>query len=72
VFVENPGEFDPRAYLKPAKEAMRKICAQRFTEFGAVGMASKIDAIHTSVMAKHYTAGALDPKIGKAASVAAE
>jgi fructose-bisphosphate aldolase class II len=72
VFAENPGEFDPRAYLKPAKEAMRKICAQRFTEFGAVGMASKIDAIHTSVMAKHYTAGALDPKIGKAASVAAE
>jgi fructose-bisphosphate aldolase class II len=72
VLAENPAEFDPRAYLKPAKEAMRKICAQRFTEFGAVGMASKINALHTSVMAKHYTAGDLDPKIGAKPSVAAE
>ena len=27
-----PGEFDPRSYLKPAKEAMRKVCVQRFEE----------------------------------------
>ena len=67
LFAEKPGEFDPRAYLKPAKEAMRKICAQRFTEFGAVGMASKIDALHTSVMAKRYLTGELDPRIGAAA-----
>ena len=72
VLADTPGEFDPRAYLKPAKEAMRKVCAQRFVEFGAPGMASKITAIHTSVMAKRYTAGELEPKIGKTASVAAE
>jgi fructose-bisphosphate aldolase class II len=72
VFAEKPGEFDPRAYLKPAKEAMRKICAQRFTEFGAVGMASKIEAQHTSLMAKRYLTGELNPKIGQTASVAAE
>ena len=72
VMAENPAEFDPRAYLKPAKEAMRKICVQRFIEFNAPGMASKIEAVHTSKMAKHYLTGALDPKIGKTASVAAE
>lgn len=70
LMFEKPGEFDPRAYLKPAKEAMRKICAQRFTEFGAVGMASKIDALHTSAMAKRYLTGELDPKIGAAARAA--
>src|ERR1700749_2724281 len=52
VMHEKPGEFDPRAYLKPAKEAMRKVCAQRFTEFGAAGQASSIRVKHTSVMAK--------------------
>jgi fructose-bisphosphate aldolase class II len=72
VLAETPAEFDPRAYLKPAKEAMRKICAQRFIEFNAPGMASKIEAIHTSKMAKHYLTGSLDPKVGKTASVAAE
>jgi len=64
VFAEKPGEFDPRAYLKPAKEAMREICKQRFVEFGAAGQASKIKAKHTSVMAKAYAAGQLAPKIG--------
>src|SRR5881394_3604228 len=26
VFAENPGEFDPRKYLKPAMDAMRAVC----------------------------------------------
>ena len=64
VMHEKPSEFDPRAYLKPAKEAMRKVCAQRFIEFGAAGQASTIRVKHTSVMAKLYTSGALDPKLG--------
>ena len=34
VLTENPGEFDPRKYLKPAMEAMTKLCKQRFEEFG--------------------------------------
>jgi len=64
VFCDKPHEFDPRAYLKPAKEAMRGICKERFVEFGAAGQASKIKVKHTSVMAKAYAAGELDPKIG--------
>ncbi len=63
VFMEKPGEFDPRGYLKPAKEAMRKICIQRFQEFGAEGYAGKIKPLSTAAMAKRYVSGELDPKI---------
>ena len=72
VFAEKPGEFDPRAYLKPAKEAMRAVCKQRFIEFGAAGRASTIRAVHTAAMAKRYAAGELDPKIKGAVGAAAE
>jgi len=72
VLAEKPAEFDPRAYLKPAKDAMRRVVKQRFEEFGAAGMASKIRPIHTSIMAKKYASGALEPKIGAAARQAAE
>src|ERR1700687_2666123 len=33
ILTENPGEFDPRKYLKPAMEAMRAVCRQRIEEF---------------------------------------
>jgi len=60
VFAEKPGEFDPRAYLKPAKEAMRKVCKQRFQEFGCEGWASKIKVAPLSAMATKYAKGELD------------
>jgi len=41
IFAQNPDEFDPRKYLKPAMEAMQKICRQRFAEFGAEGYAGQ-------------------------------
>ena len=71
VLAEKPGEFDPRAYLKPAKEAMRKVCIQRFQEFGCEGMASRIKPLSTAQMAKRYATGELDHHFGsklKAAS----
>ncbi|OYX36397.1 MAG: fructose-1,6-bisphosphate aldolase [Caulobacterales bacterium 32-69-10] len=71
VFAEKPGEFDPRSYLKPAKEAMRKVCIQRFQEFGAEGWAGKIKPLSTAAMAKRYAAGELAPKFG-ADKIAAE
>ena len=64
VMVEKPGEFDPRSYLKPAKEAMRAVCVQRFEEFGTAGQAHKIKPIPMSEMAKRYAKGELAPKIG--------
>ncbi len=45
VLTENPSEFDPRKYLKPAMEAMTKLCKQRFEEFGTAGKGSKIRPI---------------------------
>ena len=45
VLAEKPGEFDPRKYLKPAMEAMTKLCKQRFEEFGTAGQACKIKRV---------------------------
>ena len=42
VLTENPAEFDPRAYLKPARAAMKQVCIDRMTAFGQAGNASKI------------------------------
>jgi fructose-bisphosphate aldolase class II len=64
VFAESPSEFDPRKYLKPAMDAMRAVCKQRFEEFGTAGQAAKIKPLPMSAMAKRYAAGELTPKIG--------
>jgi fructose-bisphosphate aldolase, class II len=61
IFAEHPGEFDPRKYLKPAMEAMTKLCQQRLEEFGTAGHASKIKPLPLSNMAKRYSKGELDP-----------
>ncbi len=39
--AENPGEFDPRHFLKAAVAAARGICKARFEAFGSAGQASK-------------------------------
>jgi fructose-bisphosphate aldolase class II len=62
VFAENPSEFDPRKYLKPASEAMSKLVSERLEQFGTAGNASKIKVIPTGEMAKRYASGELDPK----------
>ncbi|MGB6009062.1 class II fructose-bisphosphate aldolase [Castellaniella sp.] len=57
--AENPGKFDPREYLKPAREAAKKVCLARYEQFGTAGNASKIKAIPLSDMAARYAAGEL-------------
>ncbi len=37
VFAEQPSAFDPRAYLKPARAAMKDVCVARMTAFGQAG-----------------------------------
>ena len=39
VLAERPEEFDPRAYLKPAREAMKQVCIDRMVAFGQAGHA---------------------------------
>jgi fructose-bisphosphate aldolase class II len=66
IAMENPGEFDPRKFLKPAMDAMRDLCRDRLERFGAAGNASKIKVIAMDEMAKRYAAGKLDPQIATA------
>ena len=42
VLTENPAEFDPRAYLKPARAAMKKVCVDRMVAFGQAGNAADL------------------------------
>src|SRR4051812_48894687 len=56
VFAESPEKFDPRDYLKPARDAMKKVCMARMTAFGQAGQASKIKPVTTREFAKVYSA----------------
>ncbi len=56
---ENPGKFDPRDYLKPAREAAKTICVARYTAFGCAGQAAKIKPMALEKMAERYRAGQL-------------
>ncbi len=42
VLVESPEKFDPRDFMKPAREAMKQVCIARMTSFGQAGNASKV------------------------------
>ena len=55
VLAEGPEKFDPRDYLKPAREAMKKVCVARMTAFGQAGNAGKIKPVSTREFAKFYT-----------------
>ena len=57
---ENKSHFDPRDYLKPARAAAKKICIERYQQFGSAGQASKIKPIGMSVMAEKYARGELN------------
>ena len=56
---QNPSKFDPRDYLKPAREAAMEVCKARFQSFGCEGMAAKIKPIPLEKMAERYKAGEL-------------
>jgi len=63
VAKEQPKEFDLRKFMKPAMEAMKQVCKDRFEAFGSAGNASKIKPIPLAEMAKRYESGELDPKV---------
>ncbi len=54
VFMETPEKFDPRDYMKPARDAMKKVVAQRMTQFGQAGHAADYKPIPLSEMAARY------------------
>jgi len=56
---ENPDKFDAREWLKPAREAARQICKQRYIEFGCEGQSGKIKPTPLPMMAAKYQQGLL-------------
>jgi fructose-bisphosphate aldolase class II len=54
VLTESPEKFDPRDYLKPAREAMKKVCIARMTSFGQAGWGSKIKLVSIDKFASYY------------------
>ena len=54
VFGEMPDKFDPRDYLGPAREAMKKVCVERMVAFGQAGNAGKIRPVTCKQMVSFY------------------
>ena len=54
AMARQPDEFDPRAFLKAAREAARALCRERFEAFGCAGMAPRIDPVPLEAMARRY------------------
>jgi fructose-bisphosphate aldolase class II len=57
--AENRSKFDPRDYLKPAMAAAKKVCTDRYQQFGCAGMASKVKPVPLDRMAAKYKTGEL-------------
>lgn len=53
-FAQHPAEFDPRQYNKLAKDAMSKVCEDRFIAFGSAGHASAIKPLSLGEVVKRY------------------
>src|SRR6188768_1284231 len=51
VLWSNPEKFDPRDYMKPARDAMKQVCIDRMVAFGQAGHAPKIKPMSTDKFA---------------------
>ncbi len=54
VLIENPEAFDPRAYLTPARDAMKEVCKARMIAFGQAGWAGKVPTKSCTEMVDFY------------------
>jgi fructose-bisphosphate aldolase, class II len=57
--AENPEKFDAREWLKPAREAAKAICKERYQQFGCEGQAGKIKPMTLAEVARQYASGSL-------------
>ena len=56
---ENPEKFDARDWLKPAREAAKQLCKQRYIAFGCEGRGSRIKGLSLVQVAAQYARGEL-------------
>ena len=61
--AESPDKFDMREWMKPAREAAKAVCKQRYQEFGCEGQGAKVKGMPLSVMAQKYAQGELAQQV---------
>ncbi len=61
--AENPEKFDAREWLKPAREAAKQVCKQRYIEFGCEGQGARIKGETLQTVAAKYARGELAQKV---------
>jgi fructose-bisphosphate aldolase, class II len=66
VAATRPGEFDPRAFLAAASDAMGRLCRLRYEQFGSAGQAPRIDVRPPSDLAAQYAARGLEQRVASA------
>ena len=54
VFAQQPDEFDPRSYLKPARAAMKQVVKERMIAFGQAGNADRVPKLSLDDMRRRY------------------
>ena len=54
TMAQDPSVFDPRVFLKAAREATRDLCRERYEAFGSAGWASRIKPLPLETMARGY------------------
>ncbi len=58
VLWESPEKFDPRDYMKPARDAMKKVVAERMVQFGQAGHVGDYEPLPLDLIAKQYASAA--------------
>ncbi|MGB5963699.1 MAG: class II fructose-bisphosphate aldolase [Coleofasciculaceae cyanobacterium] len=56
---KDPANFDPRHFMKPSITYMKKVCLDRYQQFGTAGNASKIKQVSLDDFAAKYAKGEL-------------
>ena len=54
VFVEHPEKFDPRDYLKPARDALTVLVAEKMKQLGTAGHAGEVESKSLEEMVDFY------------------
>jgi fructose-bisphosphate aldolase class II len=57
--AKDPSNFDPRHFMKPSITYMKKVCLERYQQFGTAGNASKIKQSSLDEFAAKYAKGEL-------------
>ncbi|HAJ59714.1 MAG TPA: fructose-bisphosphate aldolase class II [Cyanobacteria bacterium UBA8543] len=64
--AKDPSNFDPRHFMKPSIKYMKKVCLERYQQFGTAGNASKIKQMTLDDYAAKYAKGELSAQTKKA------